>query len=512
VALDATYARGVSLAGVRDLNRVPEPQFTLVEEAGRPVFVAPSAIDPRTGQIGFFDSRLHPEFGSVLELHSELRSRTTQITLGFNGFIPPWRTFFQNSYTYGRSRDEGSAAGGRGGGSGGFGGGLGGMGGAGASLPSTTGDPHTRDWASSDFDRRHSFTLTMGRSVRPWLEVSTVGRMTSGAPYTPLVGADINGDGARNDHAFIFDPAVTLDSSVHLGMERLLSQAPARLRECLSTQLGSVAERNSCRGPCNHTLDLRANLRPELPGVGRRLLISVDAVNSVAGVDRLLHGADEMRGWGQSHRVDPVLLYPRGFDPAEQAFRYEVNERFGTPRQGTLALRNPFQLQIQGRLTVGRAPAGQQGMMGSGRGGRGGGWMGAAREPGAAAAAGSDPAAMLAHAFPDPPAQILELRDTLSLSADQVERLQVLSDSLQARHDELRTAVEEQLATRPQAGADPMEVLRLLQPRLAEARAQVQEALREARELLTADQWARVPEEIKNPPRREFGGGGGRRP
>jgi hypothetical protein len=517
VSIDATYAQGVNLSGATDINLVGAPRFTLADEGGRPVFVSPAAIDPRTGQVGFLDSRVHPQFGSVMMMQSNLSSRTTQLTMGLSGFLPQWRVFFQSSYTLGSSRDQGSAAGGFGGFGGGMGGFGGGMGGASTSLPSTAGDPRDRDWAASDFDRRHMLNLTLGRQVRPWLDVTAIGRATAGAPFTPLIGADINGDGARNDRAFIFDPSATSDPAVGGAMSRLLEAAPSRVRDCLAEQVGTVAERNSCRGPWSYTLDFRANLRPELPrGLGRRLTISVDAVNSLAGVDRLLHGADGLRGWGQNNRPDAVLLYPRGFDAGSQRFVYEVNERFGTPRQGNLALRNPFQLQVQGQFAVGRVPQGFGGMMmgtGGGRGGRGGGWTGATGG-GAPQAGGQGEggpvAGMLARAFPNPADRILELRDTLGLTEEQVERLQVVADTLRERQEALRAAVQEQVGGRGQA--DPMEMFRRLQPRLAEARGHSEQALRDAEAILTPEQWARVPAEIRNPPRREFRGVGGGRP
>jgi phenylalanyl-tRNA synthetase beta chain len=45
-----------------------------------------------------------------------------------------------------------------------------------------------------------------------------------------------------------------------------------------------------------------------------------------------------------------VLRQVSGFDPDAQRFLYEVNERFGAPRQSGLAIRNPFQVQISGRI------------------------------------------------------------------------------------------------------------------------------------------------------------------
>ena len=201
------------------------------------------------------------------------------------------------------------------------------------------------------------------------MDYTVVGRFNSGAPFTPTVGGDINGDGARNDRAFIFDPASTADPAVAGAMSRLLEGASGRVRECLESQMGQIADRNSCRNPWSYVLDVRANVRPTLPRFGRRLSLSVDAVNTLGGLDRLLHGSQGLRGWGEQNRADAVLLYPRGFDPVAGGFRYEVNERFGNSRQQNRAFRNPFQIQVQGRLAVGRQQQGFGGMAGAVMGG-----------------------------------------------------------------------------------------------------------------------------------------------
>src|SRR5256886_7543857 len=100
---------------------------------------------------------------------------------------------FQLSYTFTHARDQSSfsccAA------SQGF------------SAPTTAGDPNAREWATSSFERRHSFLGTVTYPITGALEVTAIGRLTSGVPFTPLVGSDVNGDGARNDRAVVFDPA-----------------------------------------------------------------------------------------------------------------------------------------------------------------------------------------------------------------------------------------------------------------------------------------------------------------
>jgi hypothetical protein len=491
-SVDATFAEGVHQQGVRDLNLRDTPAFTLTSEGGRPVYVPASAIVPATGETGYFASRLHPEFGQVMEIDSDLRSRTLQLTLGLNGFVPRLQTFFSASYTTMRARDQGSAGGW------GFGrfGGFGGIG----SLPTTGGNPNEPEWGTSEFERRHSFTATLGRSFRSWIDLSVIGRASSGSPYSPIVGGDVNGDGARNDLAFVFDPATTADPALAESMSRLLATVPEGARACLESQLGRIAERSSCRNPWSYSLDLRFNLHPELPRVGRRLTIAVDAVNTLSGVDRLLHGESGLRGWGQFQRADAVLLYPRGFDPATERYRYEVNERFGSTRSSTVAIRNPFQVQVQAQLSVGPSRGGGAGGFG-GFGGRGGG-------PGGGG--GFDPALLAERAFPNPLVGILALADTLGLDSAQVVRLGALSDSLQQKQDSLAASLQPEGGS-ADARRDPGELFRTLQPKLQQSRANVAAALEEARKVLTPEQWDRVPERLRNPPR-GFGGGRGAGP
>ena len=97
------------------------------------------------------------------------------------------------SYTYTSARDQSSFSGG--GRSQGF------------SAPTTAGDPNVPEWATGSFQRRHAVLATVTYPVTGALEVTSIARLSSGAPFTPLVGSDINGDGARNDRAFIFDLA-----------------------------------------------------------------------------------------------------------------------------------------------------------------------------------------------------------------------------------------------------------------------------------------------------------------
>lgn len=498
--VEGSMAWSNTVVGVNDLNLEATPDFTLAAEDGRPVFVPAGSIVPGTGAISLAASRLHPQYGQVLEVRSNLRSRSEQLTVSLGGAAFT-RLLYNLSYTLGRSRDQSS-----------FGGGSP-QSAYGRVL--TAGYPGVAEWASSDFERRHNVVGTITTTIRPWLDLSTIVRATSGSPFTPRVGSDVNGDGARNDRAFIFDPSQVSDTLLANGMSRLLAGASPRARECLREQLGTIAARNSCRGDWSGTLDFQANIRPDLgKSLGRRLMISVSAVNTLSGIDRLLHGVDGMRGWGQPARPDPTLLYVRGFDPAARRFTYQVNERFGTSAQARSLYRNPFMLGLQARWTVGRDRQREavQALLGGNRGA-----VGAAGAGARGAGAGApDLRTMLERVAPDPVPAILALDDSLNLSVKQEVALKAIADSMHARNDSLVTAA--QALAEKQGTSDFQSLFAALRPTLEAARAGYAHTMEQLKGVLTPEQWNKLPAALRNPPAQRArpgagnGGGTGRRP
>ncbi|MES1258992.1 MAG: hypothetical protein ABUL71_00250, partial [Gemmatimonadota bacterium] len=178
------------------------------------------------------------------------------------------------------------------------------------------------------------------------------GGIQSGSHYTPIVSGDINGDGSRgNDRAFIFNPATTTDTAVANGMTRLLSSTSGNAKSCLQAQLGTIASRNTCTGPWTPSLNIQANYRPDF--FQRRMSISVRAINTLGGLDELINGSNNLKGWGGNARPDQTLLTVKGFDPASNSFKYVVNERFGNTSPSATAVRSPFQLQLSLRYAIG---------------------------------------------------------------------------------------------------------------------------------------------------------------
>jgi hypothetical protein len=75
--------------------------------------------------------------------------------------------------------------------------------------------------------------------------------------------------------------------------------------------------------------------------------------NPLGAADLLLHGENNLRGWGQTPFPDPQLLYVRGFDQATQRFRYEVNQRFGSTNPAFSPFRTPVTVTAQMRFDLG---------------------------------------------------------------------------------------------------------------------------------------------------------------
>ena len=477
---DANYTRGINQYGFTDLNLGPE-QFSLAGEGNRPVFAPAATIVPGTGAIPLAASRLYPDFGQVLEIGSGLGSEAVQSTISIGGSTSRGAVL-QLAYTYTRARDQSSFSSG--------------AAAQGFAAPTTGGNPNDVPWATSDFERRHSILATITYPISGSLEITTIGRLNSGTPYTPIVGSDINGDGARNDRAFIFDPAATADTLVANGMRRLLAGGSSSAQQCLMAQIGTIAGRNSCTGPWTPSLDFQINWRPRALGLNRRLTLSLLTVNLLSGVDQLLHGPNDLQGWGQGETPNPVLLTVRGFDPASGAFLYQVNGRFGAASSAT-AIRVPFQIGIQGHLTVGPDATRQRLNTMFGAGGGGGGRGGFGRGGGEGGGITGDAfLARFARALPNPVRDIMGESDTLGLTPDQVTRLTGIADSLDAAN---RTIADSVQAAIEKAGPnpDPAVLFAAIRPRIAKGRDNIRAALGQAREVLTKAQWDKLPDRIR---------------
>ena len=492
-SVDGSLAYGLSQTGSRDLNFNNTPQFTLTSEGGRPVYVPASAIIPATGANSIVSSRVHPEYGSVSEYTSTNRSLSALGTVSLSG-LTMQGIQMNLSYSLLRSRDQQN----------GFSAGGGGFGGA-----NTAGDPNVTAWGTSDLERRHALLGTVTYPARPWLDISFIGRYTAGQAYTPTVNGDVNGDGSRNDRAYIFAPGVTTDTAVASGMSRILANAPDRVATCIRSQLGTIAARNSCSSPWSPSLDMQFNFKPDGLGLARRLTMSLQLQNGLVGLDQLLHG-NNLHGWGQPVVPDRTLLFIRGFDPSTLAYKYQVNEHFGVQNSQNSAFRVPFQVGLQGRLTVGQDPArpNTRAM-----------FAGADGRP----ASKEELKSRMSRVVPNFFNLTLQQNDSLKLllTAEQKTRLRALSDTLAPVVDRIAEDLAEIIVSSG-AAPDPAILGVKIQGRTDEARKVGEKAVEQLKSVLTPDQWARLPDNLKAMPagrglgalggdgggRGGFGGGG----
>jgi len=311
-----------------DLNFNGVEQFVLPGEADRPVYVSPASIVPGTGSIGGMAGRVSPLFSHVTELRSDLTSQSRQFTLrlspvGFNTHFS-WNVAYVLSSVREQTRG----------------------------FTSASGDPRDIEQSRSAFDSRHQFTYFLAYNAFDWVRMTWFGNLRSGTPFTPQVAGDINGDGYSNDRAFIFNSAGTSDPAA-TAIRSLIANGSSEARNCLSSQLGQIAQRNSCQGPWTSTASLSFAFNPLKVRLPQRAQLSFAISNPLGAADLLFHGANNLHGWGQFAVPDQTLLYVRGFDPASRRYTYDVNQRFGATNAAFSAIRAPITLTAMLRIDIG---------------------------------------------------------------------------------------------------------------------------------------------------------------
>jgi hypothetical protein len=172
------------------------------------VFVPSSAIVPSTGAISVASSRRSSAYGPVIDRMSDLRGWARQVSLrvrpGTIGYAHG--ILLDGTYTFAQSRSQ----------SRGFDG-------------AAFGNPNDIIWARGDYTPTHEFIVQTGY-FSSWLAITAAGKISSGFPYTPVVGSDVNGDGLSNDRAFVFAHGSTVDPALSDATDKLIASTsgPAR--------------------------------------------------------------------------------------------------------------------------------------------------------------------------------------------------------------------------------------------------------------------------------------------
>jgi hypothetical protein len=462
--VEGVYSLNLHQQAVTDLNFAPNTRFTLANEGNRPVFALPSSIVPASGALTNRDSRVDAAYGSVTALNTDLHSNTRQLV--FTVFPAPGDAlgrFTQWQAAYALTKiDEQSR---------GFGG-------------TTGGNPLDVETSRGALDTRHQVTLSFSTRVGSLFSVSTTARVASGTPFTPIVNADINGDGLPNDRAFVFGPSSSAADAAVAGQVRsLLSGASSRVRDCLQRQLDHIARRNSCDGPWTATMNALLTLNPERLGMQNRTQLSLSLTNVPAGLDALLHGTSKLQGWGQSSASDPTLLLVRGFDPLTNRYQYDVNPRFGDTRVARTGVRNPFLITLEARVQLGRDFTRQaiEQTMAPGR-----------SKPGDKLTV-AQLKQRLNGAVYNPVRGLLQAKDSLSiLTNEQLKALTALDRRVTAKEDSIITPAAEWLASLP-TSYNETEVLSRVLVMMNQLFDVVVDGMRQAREIFTPEQINEFP-------------------
>ena len=454
---EVTYSRNINQRGFVDLNFRPVQQFALADEGGRPVYVQATSIVPATGVIASGDARVSSQFNHVSEQRSDLVGESRQLRLSLSptrfssGFI--WNA----SYVLSDNRQQ-------------FRG-----------FSSTAGNPLDVQWANGDFSSRHQITYILGYNFFDAVRVNWFGRFSSGSYFTPMVAGDVNGDGYANDRAFVFNSGT--DQATLDAMQQLYTSGSKQARECLMSQQGRIAERNSCTGPWTSSANLSLALNPLKFRLPQRATLSFNVSNPLGAADLLLHGQNGLHGWGQSAFPDQTLLYVRGFDAQTQRFKYEVNPRFGSTNPRFNAFRQPVTVTMSLRVDVGPSRERQTLTQQLDRGRTHEGVK--LTQPMIKAMYGSG-------GVLNPMAQLLRQSDTLELTGPQADSLATMNRAYTISLDSIWTGVAKELAELPTRYDQDLAYDRYKHAREASVDLLIALAPR-IKALLTADQLRKLP-------------------
>lgn len=416
LSVDGTYSRNQHQQGGVDLNFPGIERFTLANELGRPVYVAPSAIVPTTGQVAWRNARVVDAFGRVTGQTSTLEAESKQINVSFRPAVFNSHYSWSLAYVLADVREQ-------------F---LG--------FNSTVGSPTGTEWSRGAFFSRHQVQYSFSYNAWDAVRISWNGSFRSGVHYTPTINQDVNGDSYGNDRAFIYDPSTVADPALKAGLENLLATGTQEAVACLRSQLGQFAARNSCTGPWTMQGNLNISLNSLKIGLPQRTTLRLQIANPLNGLDRLLNGESGLRGWGANPSPSGQLLFVRGFDATSNSFKYEVNERFGSTRPQQTTLRStPMSITMSMSVDLGPTREQQQLLQQLDRG-----RSRAGNKPTLQQLRGTATSGII-----NPMQQLLQQSDTLKLTRKQADSLATLNRYFVLRSDSIWNPVTKFLSELP---------------------------------------------------------------
>jgi hypothetical protein len=143
---------------------------------------------------------------------------------------------------------------------------------------------------SSNWERPHRI-LAYGTYTMPWqlTDLTLYYEGSSGVPFVYVTNGDLNGDlTSGNDPIYVpMDATDPNEFRIGTGIDGAFVQNQVAAQafddfissqECLNSQRGSIMERNSCRSPFQHRLDV--SIRQSIPRIqGQQLALQIDIFN-----------------------------------------------------------------------------------------------------------------------------------------------------------------------------------------------------------------------------------------
>jgi hypothetical protein len=391
IKVTAMHNRSTNVPSAVDLNQAGIPQFRDAE--GRAVFASVGDIG-ETALIPFSATRREQSFGRVIETRS---TGTSDVSMLNVRLTPVFR--FQEKVRGTVVFDYWLRRGGH------------------TADPSDVANPSGASQTRYPLAMpQHMLQFQIGKKFG---DVVVTGRLSfnSGSRFTPIVDRDVNGDGFRNDIAFV-------SSSNSSALSQLYDTLSPSARSCLESQQLQFAEPYSCTGGWSMGSNLRVIYAAPLRWGDRNISLNLNVANPLAAMDQLLHGSDRLRGWGSAAVVDPVLLAATSFNRDEKRFAYAVNPRFGQSSPARGGLWSPYRISLNVSIDLADPIPVQElhEMLGVRRGG--------VREP---APESTVLDRLRGEYLSNPYDALLSRRDSLALTRNQDDSLRVAEDAYQAR-------------------------------------------------------------------------------
>ncbi len=294
---DFLYTKAVNQFYLSDVN-VAGVQSVLAAEGGR---VEYGTINTATGAPTVV--RKTTSFRDVIRHRNESKDKAFQITYQLEKHFSNHMQFIAG-YTYSHVEDLFSLT---------------------SSIASSNyrftaldGTIENRNLRTSVFDIPHKISLTGVFSLPAQVTLAATYIGQSGSPYTYVTQSDVNGDGqGGNDPVYV--PRDSADITLNTpATEWSRLNAYIQGEPCLEKARGSLLQRNSCRNPFIHIMNLRVT--KGLPSIGGQ------HVELTADVFNFLHLINH--DWGvirQTSGFEEVnLINTAGWDPVNNRFKYRL--------------------------------------------------------------------------------------------------------------------------------------------------------------------------------------------